>query len=75
MSRLYEVSRSAGYENPHVYVESPAIIHRTYNGWLVEDVITGYEKEFTSLEDAEGYASDLENWYDYGPDSNQEGEY
>lgn len=65
--RLYEVDKCRGYENPHVYVDALVDLYKTYNGWIVEDVITGREVEFTSKEDAEAYAASVESWYIDGP--------
>ena len=44
MYNLFKVKNS-GYENPNVYVDSPVDVYETFNGWLVEDVITGDERE------------------------------
>lgn len=63
MYNLFKVDKCRGYENPNVYVESPVDIHRTMNGWLVEDVIKGDEWEFTDREEAESFAATVESWY------------
>lgn len=64
MNMLYEVDRCRGYENPHVYVESPAEVFETPIGtYIVEDVIKGNEWEFDTLEEAEAFAAEVEKWY------------
>lgn len=74
MYNLFKV-KDSGYENPNVYVDSPVDVYETFNGWLVEDVITGDEREFKTKEEAEEYASYLEGWYEDGPDYDERGEY
>ena len=60
---IYKVSSSRGNENPNIYVEFPIDLYPTSTGWIVEDVITGKEYEFTSQDIAEYFAGLLETQY------------
>lgn len=75
MYNLFKVNRSCGYENPDVYVDTPVSVYPSDTGWIVEDVVTGTETEFSSREDAEAYAARIEGHYEYGDDMSYEEEY
>lgn len=61
---MYEVSKCRGYESPHIYVESCVDVYQTFSGWIVEDMITGKEYEFTTKDDAESFTSRIEGIYE-----------
>lgn len=67
MYNLFKVKNS-GYENPNIYVDSPVDVYPTESGWIVEDVVTGRETEFSNKDDAETYAANVERYYEYGDD-------